>query len=325
MTLAWRTLLVTGAVFVLINAAASCLAWLSWPALRSAFQKRRPATRAGLAFAWRAAPPVLSVLGSVVAGLAFVRFEPANVGERTGVTLVALAALGIAVVAVGVVRLVWTFRASEKLARAWTAGRPALATQDSGVPAWVIDTDFPVVAVVGLRRPQLVVARSVVERCTPRELTVIMAHEGAHIAARDNLRRWWLQCVVDGLSWTRRASVMARSWQEATEDAADDRAAAGGSRGLELASALVAVARLAPGRSMPTWPVAACFYRGDGLERRVRRILDADAPASPARDRRVTGARLTAAAAALVVVAALATPIGHTLYVAAEWLVQTLP
>lgn len=325
MTLVWRTLLVTGAVFVLVNAAASCLAWLSWPALRSSFRKRCPATRAGLTFAWRAAPAVLSVLASAAAGLAFVRFEPANIGERTGATLVALAAIGVAVVAAGAVRLVWTFRESETLARAWTTGRPALTAQDSGVPAWVIDADFPVVAVVGLRRPRLVVARSVVERCTARELAVILAHEGAHIAAHDNLRRWWLQCVVDGLSWTRRASVMARSWQEAAEDAADDRAAVTGSRAVDLASALVTVARLAPGRSVPVWPVVACFYRGDGLERRVRRILQAPEPAS--RDSRPSqsGVCIVAAAVALVVFAVAATPLGHDLYIAAEWLVQTLP
>jgi Zn-dependent protease with chaperone function len=326
MTLIWRTSLVAGTAFVLINAAASWLVWLCWPAVRRALQQRRAATRAGLTFAWRAAPPALAVLGSLTAALAFLRFEPANAGERTGVTLLILAAIGTGALAMGAVRVVRTLRASERLARAWTAGSPSFTALDSGVPVWVIDTDFPVVAVVGLRTPRLVVARCVADRCTPEELRVMLAHEGAHVTARDNLKRLWLQCGVDGVGWTRRGAVMEGVWQEAAEDAADDRATLAGSRAVDLASALVTVARMAPpGRRMPMWPVAACFYRGDGLERRVRRILDASKPASPLRRARLSGVSVAAAAVVLAGSAALATPAGHVLYVAAEWLVQTLP
>ena len=57
MTLFWRTWLVAGTAFVLINAAASWLVWLCWPAVRRMLQHRRAATRAGLTFAWRVAPP----------------------------------------------------------------------------------------------------------------------------------------------------------------------------------------------------------------------------------------------------------------------------
>ena len=326
MTLLWRTWLVAGTAFVLINAAASWLVWLCWPAVRRMLQHRRAATRAGLTFAWRVAPPAVSVPGSLAAALAFLRFEPANAGERTGVTLVTLAAIGIGALALGAVRVVRTVRASERLARSWTAGPPAFADPDSGVPVWLIDTDFPVVAVVGLRTPRLVVARCVVERCTPQELTVMLAHERAHVAARDNLKRLWLQCGVDGVVWTRRGAVMEGAWQEAAEDAADDRATLAGSRAVDLASALVTVARMAaPGRRMPMWPVAACFYRGDGLERRVHRVLRAPEPVSLGRRARLSGVSVAAAAAVCAGVAALAPPAGHALYVAAEWLVQTLP
>ena len=93
MTVLWRTLLVTGAVFVLANAAWSLLAWLAWPVWASRLRRAyAPAARARLTFAWRAVPTVLSAAAAVAAGLAFFRFEPAVSGERTGVTLVALAA-----------------------------------------------------------------------------------------------------------------------------------------------------------------------------------------------------------------------------------------
>ncbi|MDO8835098.1 MAG: M48 family metalloprotease [Vicinamibacterales bacterium] len=325
MTILWRTLLVTGTAFVLINAAASWLVWVCWPAVQPLVLRRGAATRARLTFAWRAAPSALSVLGSLTAGLAFLRFEPANPGERTGITLLMLAAIGVGALALGAARVVWTVRASERLARAWTAGPPSFTVPDSGVPAWVIDSDFPVVAVVGLRAPRMVVARCVVERCTPQELTVMLAHEHAHVAAHDNLKRLWLQCGVDGVAWTRRGAVIEGSWQEAAEDAADDRAALAGLRAVDLASALVRVARMAPGRRMPAWPVAACFYRGGGLERRVRRILHAPEPASPGRLAGLSGVPAVAAAAVVAGFSALVTPVGHAVYVAAEWLVQTLP
>ena len=154
----------------------------------------------------------------------------------------------------------------------------------------------------------------------------MLAHERAHVAARDNLKRLWLQCGVDGVVWTRRGAVMEGAWQEAAEDAADDRATLAGSRAVDLASALVTVARMAaPGRRMPMWPVAACFYRGDGLERRVHRVLRAPHRVSRGRRGGVAGGAGGGAAAVWAGGAAGAPPAGHALYVAAEWLVQTLP
>lgn len=326
MTVLWRTFLVTGAVFVLANAAWSLLAWLAWPVWASRLQRVRPAARARLMFAWRAVPTVLSVVAGLAAGLAFYRFEPAASGERTGVTLVLLAVFGLSAMVYAVIRLGLTLRETERLARVWTAGRPELTVAHSGEPAWIIDAEFPVVAVVGIWKPRLVVARSVVLRCSERELAAVLAHEGAHVVAHDNLRRLWLQCAVDALCWTARAKAMVRAWQDAAEDAADDRAATAGSRAVDLASALVTVAKLAPGRSLTLFPTAACFYRGDGLERRVRRLLDADAqPGRPERRDWLSGLRLAAVLAALAIFAAGRTSLGHTLYTAAEWMVQTLP
>jgi Zn-dependent protease with chaperone function len=326
MTVLWRTLLVTGAVFVLANAAWSCLAWLAWPALSSLLDRTRPATRARFAFTWRAMPTVLSVVPALAAGLAFFRFEPEMSGERTGVSLVVLAVIGASAMAFALVRLGLTVRASDQLSRSWRTGRPALTVARFGEPAWIIDSDFPVVAVLGIWKPRLVLARSVVERCTDRELAAIVAHEGAHVFAYDNLRRLWFQCAVDGLSGTRRAARAASMWQDAAEDAADDRAANAGAPAVDLASALVTVARLAPGRSVTLWPTAACFYRGAGLERRVRRLLDHNQPAPRwGRRRWVSGTCFAVAAAALAWFAASGASLGQSLYAAAEWMVQTLP
>ena len=55
--------------------------------------------------------------------------------------------------------------------------------------AWIIRRRFPVVAVVGIVRPQLFVATQVADECTGRELAAIAAHEAAHVESRDNLIR----------------------------------------------------------------------------------------------------------------------------------------
>jgi hypothetical protein len=264
------------------------------------------------------------VAAALAGGAGFLRHEAVQGDEPVGVVLLALGGAAAALLAGTALRVSAAVLASERLARAWTSDTPAVLLADGAMPAWAVDTEFPVVAVVGVWRPRLVVARSVVARCTAEELAAIAAHEGAHLSARDNLRKVLMQAAVDGLSFTKRQAALTRFWQDASEDAADDRAAASGARPLDLASALVTVARLAPGLRMTAWPAASCFYRGDGLERRVRRLLDRSPHAGSATVRH----RLPAAAACALmaaVCAAVATDAGRVLYAVGEWMVQRLP
>ena len=130
-------------------------------------------------------------------------------------------------------------------------------------PALVVDSDFPVVTVVGLRRPRLVIARSVLESCSDEELRAILAHEQGHIDRHDNLRRLLLSIAPDVLNWLPVSAKMFAAWRDAAEEAADDDAARTGADGrLRLASALVKVARLAP---------AAGVHDADARERAVSR------------------------------------------------------
>jgi hypothetical protein len=84
------------------------------------------------------------------------------------------------------------------------------------------------------------------------------------------LKRFLIRACPDLL---RRDTVLDRAWTSAAEEAADARAA-GGDRAsaLELAQALIRVARLAPrARALE---VASAFYLGGSIESRVRRLVE---------------------------------------------------
>ena len=57
------------------------------------------------------------------------------------------------------------------------------------MPAFEIDAEAPIVALVGVLRPRLLVTRGVVAALTEEELAASVAHEIGHWRALDNLKR----------------------------------------------------------------------------------------------------------------------------------------
>jgi hypothetical protein len=88
-----------------------------------------------------------------------------------------------------------------------------------------------------------------------------------------------MACLPDPLSMTSFGRRLAERWHDATEQAADDAAEQLGPQGrCDLAAALLSVARLVPaGETLAHMPASA-LYRGEGLERRVRRLVVGGAP-----------------------------------------------
>jgi Zn-dependent protease with chaperone function len=322
MTPAWIVAVVGGAAFALTNAGVALLAWATWPCVRRAFAARPAAVRARVAFVWRVSPAVHAAVLTTIVVAAFLAHEPAGRVEPVGMLLPLCAAVGAGLACLAVFRAATTLVLSEWLAYSLTRAGGAVELPGAGVRAWPVDSDFPIVAVVGAHRPRLIVARTVVDRCTPGELAAIAAHERGHLEARDNLRRWCLQGACDVLSWTRRSREMAAVWQEAAEDAADDYATVVGARALDLASALVTVARLAHGQRLTPMPAIA-FYRGDGVERRVRRLLAAGDSAPAAGPRRAS--RRVGAGTALLAACLFLAMASRDLHQVAEWIVTNMP
>jgi beta-lactamase regulating signal transducer with metallopeptidase domain len=214
-------------------------------------------------------------------------------------------------------RALAAWRATASATREWQArGRrldPAEVGLSTPFPVYAIDLSFPMVAVVGIADPVLFVSERVLVECSSDEVRAMIAHECAHVDARDNLRRFILRACPDLVCISAAANG---AWTSAAEEAAD--AAAVGSRpgcALDLAQALIRVARLAP----PPPALASSFYPGGDIERRVRRLVEpASAPDAPP----AIGCILASAAVALAGAAVLLAPALHQ---AMETVIRLVP
>ncbi len=246
-----------------------------------------------------------------VVQLAFWRYEPAHQAETTGVVLPLLAAAGGWVLVV-VARRAWQcVHGTWRVAQAWRqAGVPAHVPGWHG-RAWIVDTHFPVVAVVGVGRGELYVSAAVVRACSAAEIAAIAAHERAHVTGRDNLTRMLFALAPAA---RRAAARIERAWAATAEEIADRHARAAGD-GVTLAQALIKVARLALGATAPPALATSAFIGGDDLDGRVRRLLE---PAQPP-GRSLRGMPVAAIVPVAVAAAAWALP---EIYEAAEFLVK---
>ena len=277
------------------------------------------AARARDLFARAVAPAAVALGVALIVFLpAFLLFEPAHGGERPGLTLWVLAGVGAGRLAMIVWRAARMLVVSHGLVAAWRRQSTPLDAQSWGLPASAIDAGFPVVAVSGMLRPQLFIDRSVLDACSPRELDAIAAHERAHVRNGDNVRR-----LLIGAS-RGPSSTDASAWRDAAEHAADEGAATSTARAVELASALLKIARLAPPPSLDA-AVLSTIHDGGSLVVRVERLLAVDR-FQPAATLSRTSSRLplalvTAAALALVT----SVPLFRSVHALLELFVRHLP
>jgi Zn-dependent protease with chaperone function len=233
----------------------------------------RAAARAALLAQARLLPLVITGLLVPAQTIGFLRFEEGG-PESASPLLIGLAILGAAFLIDALVSGVRSWRQTQFIVRGWRRSATPITVPSWARRAWSIRRRFPVVAVVGIVRPQLFVARQVTARCTSRELAAIAAHESAHVAARDNLLRLLFRLTPGAWLAARVADPIERAWIVAAEEAADERARVQ-SGSVELASALTKVARMAAESEPELLPVSA-LIQADGLEHRVRRLLESE-------------------------------------------------
>lgn len=306
------------AIFGAVTAALSTVAGALVPAVVARTGRLAPAMRARALFWLRVAPAICGSLAAFAIVLpVFLALEPRDTRETPGLILLALAAAG-ATSAAGVLRrAAGACLATRRLRRALCDDGEPFADAAARMPAVAVDAPFPIVAVIGCWRPRLIVARRVLAECPERELRAMIAHERAHVAARDNLRRL-LMAVCPRFASRRAQAQLETAWTEASEAAADERAShTGEGRALDLADALVRLARI--GLRDTALPASA-FYTGGSVEPRVRRLLAP--PAEPRTLSRPLHRLLVASMVASTAIAASALPAVHPLL---EYLVSTLP
>jgi len=260
-------------VFMLVAALTSAIVALAWSALQVRVDRLAARTRERAYLGLRLAPAVVGLLFVALFYVpAFLLFEPPDSGERASAKVIALAA-GAALPLLACARAAWrSWWFTRARVGGWLAdAEPLHLSGFSACPAFAVRAPFPVVAVVGVRRPLLVVSRAVIDACSEEELAAILQHEAAHLENRDNLKRLLMFSAPHLLAGAALSRSLERGWQQAAEEVADDRA--GAPRALDLAAALIKVARLAQGCPAPPATVAA-FCQGGDIDRRVRRLTE---------------------------------------------------
>lgn len=234
--------------------------------------------RARFLFSLRTLPAIIAFLAvALLIVPSYLTFEPRQAPEPVSFKLGILAVLSAAGLAFSICRGVATRRATAKLTSAWLARGRRIQIKGIEIEAWRIDHAFPLIAIIGFLRPRLFIANQVLDLLTPEEISAAVAHENGHLVARDNLKRGLLQACRDTLLIIPSGRLLDRAWSEASEEAADESAArAGNNLALDLASALVKIARIVPAGARPTMP-AGVFLLGDketkGIRSRVSRLL----------------------------------------------------
>jgi beta-lactamase regulating signal transducer with metallopeptidase domain len=113
-------------------------------------------------------------------------------------------------------------------------------------PAIILAQSIIPVMLVGVRAARILISVSACEVLTDSELRAAVRHEKAHLRSRDNLKKAILNCLpFPGMT------SLEEAWQEASELAADDGAVSSRDEALDLAAALIKLARYFPTQTIP--------------------------------------------------------------------------
>jgi Zn-dependent protease with chaperone function len=264
------------AAWLVINAFASLGATIVWRIIESRVQDWSAASRSQLIFVLRFLPLVLATI-MVAAFLipAYIFYEPRHGSERVSLQLAVVAGLS----GYGLVLAVWrrlaAWMATRRLINDWIKNAVPIKSDRIPIPAFHLQHSFPVIAVVGVFRRRLFIANHLFDSLHEEELAAAIAHECGHLKAIDNLKRVLMRVSRDVLTIIPSGRALDRVWAQESEAAADEYAArSGGEAALNLASALVKIARMAPAGAQPSMPVTVSHISHDIslIAQRVERL-----------------------------------------------------
>jgi Zn-dependent protease with chaperone function len=267
-----RLFCVSMAAFFLLHLALGLAAAAAAPLAIRIASRMSPRSAARLLLMLRLFPSGIALFA--VAALCIPSYcwlEPEVAAESVGLPCLAAALLGVAVCGMALARACRAAGRSLRYVRqCQLAGRRArLAGHGSDV--WLVETPAPVLALARIFRPRLLISSNVVSALSEDELGVVLRHERAHGASRDNAKRLALLLAPGLLPFLSGFGAIESQWAKFAEWAADDRAVAGNSlRSVSLAAALVRVARM---RMAVPSPLLSSFADCGELPERVDRLL----------------------------------------------------
>ena len=267
------------AALLTINAIASTVVAACSPLLQPALERRSARTRAEVLLALRVGPTALALLSvTLLLVPSYLGYEPYKTSEIVSKKLAALAILSALGVTLALWRALRSWLATRVLLQEWLDGAVQIKLSGTSIPTFRISNPFPIIAVVGIIRPRLFIATLVLETLSEDELSAAIAHEGGHLAGHDNFKRSLLRACRDALMIVPCGRSLDRAWAEAAECAADEHAAQQSAAvALNLASALVKIAKMVPVGARATVPLAAFLVGVEetrGVKARVRRLLE---------------------------------------------------
>jgi hypothetical protein len=297
------------AAYSVAVAGASLLVAALEPRARGRLGRLAPAARASRLLDLCLLPSLAGLVCITLVALAWLLYEPRAADERPGFALGALALAGLALIVV---------RAAAAAAGALRTGCAVRGFRRGGrelaglpLPASCAPHPFPVAALAGLRRPRLLLADGVLRALGEDELHAVVAHELAHLSARDNVKRLLLRASPDPLALTRSGRRLRADFLAASEAAADN-AACARVEPTVLARAIVKVARLVPDKGRLELDLAS-FNPESGLAARVQALLampDAASQPLPCARGRTPAQRALSAVWLLATAAAAALALG---------------
>ena len=220
--------------------------------------------RSRLLFAMRIFPVVGSVFLTLAFALpAFVLLERV-IDEDMGTVLFSICTLLL--LAAGFIRVVAAQSKASRVVADWLDGAHAL---DAGANGPTLQSRLgPPLLLYGVSAPKVLASEGAVAVLNPDELRVAVRHEIGHIRSRDNLKKLLVYAAFfPGMT------SLEQEWQDAAEFAADEAAVSNSEDAVDLASALIKLADLAPQQELPAFTTG--LVNCSALVRmRVQRLLD---------------------------------------------------
>jgi beta-lactamase regulating signal transducer with metallopeptidase domain len=252
-------------IFFLTYCALSGSVALGWNAIRT----RATSLRASQLFALRMLPFAATLgIACLLTIPSFILLEPDLDTETLGLWGATAVLGGVAVILFGLANTIPAWLRTTRFVAGCARSSPRWKI-DSSTEAIAVSSEAPGLLVAGVFRPKILISRKAGELLDAGEFQAAIRHELFHVQHHDNLKKLLLRfCAFPFLG------RLDRHWIHAAEIEADDAAASDPQTAVDLASALIKMAREMPRVPTTTIVMALVSNQGDILANRVQRLLN---------------------------------------------------